>query len=84
MLQPVKHKGALFGYYKPVQRIHIDQVPITLDINARRTYVESRAADRAAVAGMPSQEKRFATFQIAFHGDSSKQQPQIGNFLFIL
>ena len=78
-LQPEKCLQRDFGYYKLKQRIHIDQVPLSLEIGARKCYVPSDLADRALVAGMAGQEKRFATLQVAFHGDANVPQPDLGD-----
>ena len=74
--------GKDYGGYKPAQRIHIDQVPFSLDNQARRTFVHASRSDMAMVSGAPGTEKRFGTAQIAFHGDASKRQMKIGACFF--
>ena len=39
----------------------------------------SDLADRALLAGMAGQENRFATLQVAFHGDPNVPQPDLGD-----
>ena len=81
-LQPEKCTSRDLGYYKLKQRIHIDQVPMTLEVGARRCFVPVSSADRAVVSGFSGQEKRFATLQVAFHGDINCPQPDLGDHFF--
>ena len=77
--------GADYGYYKPFYRVHIDQVPFSLDGTARTTFVDVKVADGAVISGIPGQDKRFGACQIAFHGDPDKKQfklESLGGFIF--
>ena len=67
-----------WGYFKPSQRYNVDQSPLLLSYECRKTY-ESRQADKRVWVSQSNANsgKRFCTINICFRSEGD--QPRVSN-----